>query len=452
MSSLQNELSNRLQIEGIRYLGYGVCSRAVLLDESLTAEAKAIYALLCSYSGSGNTEFPSVKRLTEVLNISESRYYRHFHILEEEGYITCTQKHDGTKFGRNVYTLVLLPEKYKKEMNEKETEDTISIQGLQAFGYGLIPKAVMIDAELPIVAKAIYALYCTLTGAGTTTAPKRDFILHALGISKNVFTSYKAKLIEKDYIRCDQREGKGTYSSSRVLIVELPNSENGSDRGEEPLPCPTFEGSTLCKTEESFEPCPRNEGTENTPCPIFDGTEIDEPCHKNECTENEGTRNNKERINFSSHSPSIYMQENQKDSTGRMEKEERSVFEDSIRKMTAWYAEEHDFEEDKLAFHNLFVEALADLLSTGLSSTKMSISAASVQEKLQNFIDTTGDEWEEEKEPIIPELITDAIDAFIKGCKVSRIKNPLLYMKTCIWNAMKSGDAGTWAELAHDFA
>jgi hypothetical protein len=46
---------DELRIEGIKYKGYGVLPKYVMIDPDLTIEAKGIYAYFCSYAGSGNT-------------------------------------------------------------------------------------------------------------------------------------------------------------------------------------------------------------------------------------------------------------------------------------------------------------------------------------------------------------------------------------------------------------
>ena len=53
--------------------GYGLIPKTVMLDTNLSIEAKAIYAFLSSYSGAGNTSFPSVETIRKYLDISRER-------------------------------------------------------------------------------------------------------------------------------------------------------------------------------------------------------------------------------------------------------------------------------------------------------------------------------------------------------------------------------------------
>ena len=79
-------------------------------DKDLTIEAKAIYAFMASFSGNGNTSYPSVEYITDFLDISRHRFNRHRKLLEEKGYISVSQERKkGSKFNHNVYTLEFIP-------------------------------------------------------------------------------------------------------------------------------------------------------------------------------------------------------------------------------------------------------------------------------------------------------------------------------------------------------
>ena len=49
----------------------------------------------------------------------------------------------------------------------KEFTDILRVEGINCKGYGIIPKAVMLDQRLTIQAKAIYAYFRSFAGAGT---------------------------------------------------------------------------------------------------------------------------------------------------------------------------------------------------------------------------------------------------------------------------------------------
>lgn len=99
-----------LQLKGVMSEGYGIIPKKVMKDKDLSIESKAIYAFMASYSGSGNTSFPSVDLITDMLGITRQRFNKHRKHLEDKGYITIHRKRlpDGS-LGSNVYTLEVIP-------------------------------------------------------------------------------------------------------------------------------------------------------------------------------------------------------------------------------------------------------------------------------------------------------------------------------------------------------
>ena len=124
-----NEMSeDKIKLQGIMSEGYGVIPKKVMKDKTLTIEAKAIYAFMASYSGNGNTSYPSVEYITDFLDISRHRFNRHRKLLEEKGYISVSQERKkGSKFTHNVYTLEFIPQVQfttsEKRTSEKRTSE-----------------------------------------------------------------------------------------------------------------------------------------------------------------------------------------------------------------------------------------------------------------------------------------------------------------------------------------
>lgn len=97
---------DELRMAGVMEQGYGITPKSVMQDKRLTIEAKAIYAYIASYAGSGTTAFPGKKRIADDLNISEERLYNHRKLLIKYGYLTVTQERGpGGTLGKTVYTL-----------------------------------------------------------------------------------------------------------------------------------------------------------------------------------------------------------------------------------------------------------------------------------------------------------------------------------------------------------
>lgn len=102
-----NKFTDILKVEGIKAMGYGLSYKILMVDRRLTIEAKAIYNYFGCYAGAGNTAFPSRKRICNDLCISKTRYYNHFKLLVDYGYIKVEQiRTDGGKFRHNIYTLI----------------------------------------------------------------------------------------------------------------------------------------------------------------------------------------------------------------------------------------------------------------------------------------------------------------------------------------------------------
>jgi hypothetical protein len=96
-----------LQVQGRMSRGYGIIPKIPMQDNRLTIEAKAIYSYFCTYAGAGTTAFPSRSKILYDLQIGETRYYKHFKLLKQYGYIKVEQNTDSAgKFRNNIYTLV----------------------------------------------------------------------------------------------------------------------------------------------------------------------------------------------------------------------------------------------------------------------------------------------------------------------------------------------------------
>lgn len=109
---------NVLQLDSLLSMGYGIIPKKAMRDARLTPEAKAIYAYLCSFAGSGNTAFPSVDLMCSEIGMSEDRFYRHRKLLVSYGYIAFKQIRGGRgKTGSNVYTILQSQEEIRDPQN-----------------------------------------------------------------------------------------------------------------------------------------------------------------------------------------------------------------------------------------------------------------------------------------------------------------------------------------------
>ena len=76
--------------------GYGVVSRRVMRMPGVSKEAKAVYALLCSYTGDKDYCFPTVETLAADLETSERQIIRLTEELKLKGLVE-KRKLDGNK-------------------------------------------------------------------------------------------------------------------------------------------------------------------------------------------------------------------------------------------------------------------------------------------------------------------------------------------------------------------
>ena len=426
LTNSDTNLPDIIRTEGINCFGSGIIPKLVMLDTDLNIVSKAIYGLLCSYSGSGNAEFPCVANITRMLGINKDTFHKGLKELKNAGYVNTEQQKSGTKFSRNIYTLISEPPKLAGFIEERGLSyDTVSASGVKAGGFGFIAKAVMADTRLSIRAKGVYLYYCSFTGAGESASPKRSDIGYYLGISKNSLAKYKKELIDLGYIETKQRTVAGKFSCSDVIITENPVKVKQNE------PCTNFSVTV----NEEGSPCTnssvagnREDTTANLPCTKNSDTETEPACPGFSDTGISGTRNNNIRNK-------IDLDVFHSIREGKERKAKRSDIEKAVSLMTAWHI--CDCDESGAKTVNLFVEALTDMLvsEAPLKLMKESVSPTDVAEKLLDSVVPYDDE--RYADYIIYDLLVNATVDFEHAQKAGGIKYPIKYMQSCIWTCMK---------------
>lgn len=120
------ETKNQIQGFYINSAGYGMIPKLVMQDRNLSVTSKAIYAYFCSYTGAGNTCFPSYKKICYDLNIHEETFIRHFKPLVHFGYVQVRQIRDKVsgRFSHNEYILQeILPHPVFSEKSSENVEN-----------------------------------------------------------------------------------------------------------------------------------------------------------------------------------------------------------------------------------------------------------------------------------------------------------------------------------------
>lgn len=112
--------------------------------------------------------------------------------------------------------------------------DIIRVEGINCKGFGIVAKTVMMDVNISIEAKAIYAYFCSFAGSGNTLFPSRSKILKDLNISKSTYYSHFNKLIEQDYIHVERinqgnLKGRNIYTIVSKPASLLPVNDNEED-------------------------------------------------------------------------------------------------------------------------------------------------------------------------------------------------------------------------------
>jgi len=231
-SRIRSELADALRLDGINCRGYGIVPKYVMLDKDLTIESKAIYAYFCSYSGAGNCAFPGRDKILADLCMSKDAYYRHYNLLLTNGYITVEQvRNTGSRFVRNIYTLVSRPEKLGEPQANPRTEQArqqVIVAGLKSAGYGQIPKAVMTDRRLSVKSKGLYAYYAAFTGSGESAFPEKKTVLNQLRIGIHVYEKINKELQALNYVSIVQRHVNGRLGVNEVFLNEKPDELQGT--------------------------------------------------------------------------------------------------------------------------------------------------------------------------------------------------------------------------------
>lgn len=451
---LRAEFVDELRVDGINFMGFGLIPKFVMLHKDLSIESKAIYAYFASYTGAGRTAFPSRDKIISDLSITKDCYYKHLGPLKEMGFILVEAKHShggyGNGFANNVYTLTDKPSCLKEGECTKE-EGVIKESGILSMGFGKIAKAVMVDPRLSIKEKGLLAYYSCFAGAGESACPKRETVLYHLSISESAYKKYNRTLVSCNYITVVQRRTQGSFGVNDIYINANPDTAE--------LPRVKIQDTQNIRKD--------------APQVVFSDTQI--PDKQKSDAQIQDTNNNKPNINSFKNNQSINQSKGTSSNNDELEGLKDSSFEDFLLgeikknaalpeiicekkeyvKRSVYFLSKFDrlgeksfFEkEEDYSIYMLFVEALIDLLSMkkGITLTGDEVSSKEIFEKLSRAVEL------EENSANINSVMDEARKSFKEGCKKTDIKNPLSYMKACIWTALKTGDAKLWANMLHDF-
>lgn len=449
---------DQLKVEGINFKGFGILPKYVMLDPDLSIEAKTIYAYFCSFAGNGSATFPGRDKILSDLPMSKDAYYKHFRQLTDQGYITVEQQggNSGAIFGKNIYTLVSNPKKFSEKPEDTKhglAYSRIRFSGLKAAGFGMIPKAVMIDPRLPVKAKGVYAYFCSFTGSGNNAFPKKEKILFHLGIAEKTYYKFYKLLTELNYITAVQRHIDGRLQVNDYYLNDTPNAANAQKKT-------VFS----CSTQDSKK--------QDTELEIQDGKKQDTEKQDTQIqdSKNQDTNKNNSNKNNVLYNHSLNQQPAQPEQIEGARDVKRDIsYEvetELLKQKKLPYYFKSDPEKMIAAIHfmvewdtffpngykdgfeqriyNLFVEALIEMCCADKPmALKGSITTyAKVIDKinqLAKFEDYYVD---------ISEFADPARENYKRAALDQDIRNPMQYMKACIWDAMQTGSIGMYADIA----
>lgn len=449
---------DQLKVEGINFKGFGILPKYVMLDPDLSIEAKTIYAYFCSFAGNGSATFPGRDKILSDLPMSKDAYYKHFRQLTDQGYITVEQQggKSGAIYGKNIYTLVSTPKKFSEKPEDTKhglAYSRIRFSGLKAAGFGMIPKAVMIDPRLPVKAKGVYAYFCSFTGSGNNAFPKKEKILFHLGIAEKTYYKFYKLLTELNYITAVQRHIDGRLQVNDYYLNDTPNAANAQKKTV--FSCSTQDGKKQ-DTELEIQDG-KKQDTEKQDTQIQDSKKQD--TNKNNSNKNnvlynhslnqqpaqpeqiEGARDVKHDISYEVETELL----KQKKLPYYFKSDPEKMIA-AIHFMVEWdtffpSGYKDGFEQ---RIYNLFVEALIEMCCADKPmALKGSITTyAKVIDKinqLAKFEDYYVD---------ISEFADPARENYKRAALDQDIRNPMQYMKACIWDAMQTGSIGMYADIA----
>ena len=461
---------DQLKVEGINFKGFGILPKYVMLDPDLSIEAKTIYAYFCSFAGNGSATFPGRDKILSDLPMSKDAYYKHFRQLTDQGYITVEQQggNSGAIFGKNIYTLVSNPKKFSEKPEDTKhglAYSRIRFSGLKAAGFGMIPKAVMIDPRLPVKAKGVYAYFCSFTGSGNNAFPKKEKILFHLGIAEKTYYKFYKLLTELNYITAVQRHIDGRLQVNDYYLNDTPNAANAQKKT-------VFSCSTQDSKKQDTELKIQDGKKQDTELKIQDGKKQDT---KKQDTQIQDSKKQDTNKNNSNKNNVLYNHSlNQQPAQPEQIEGARDVIRDIsyevetelLKQKKLPYYFKSDPEKMIAAIHfmvewdtffpngykggfeqriyNLFVEALIEMCCADKPmALKGSITTyAKVIDKinqLAKFEDYYVD---------ISEFADPARENYKRAALDQDIRNPMQYMKACIWDAMQTGSIGMYADIA----
>lgn len=96
--------------------------------------------------------------------------------------------------------------------------DRIRLDGVYSQGYGIVPKLVMRDKNLHVIAKSIYAYMCSFAGKGEDVFPSQKLICYDLDIGRTTLNKYMKQLVDLGYVVIIKNYKSGKFANNIYRI------------------------------------------------------------------------------------------------------------------------------------------------------------------------------------------------------------------------------------------
>ncbi len=96
---------------------------------------------------------------------------------------------------------------------------------IDAMGFGIIPKMLMIDKEITSEAKAVYAYIASYAGAGAVAFPSVTLICEHLGMSEARFRKHRKLLEDKGYLKIIRERNSNRMGKNKYYLTPICNSK-----------------------------------------------------------------------------------------------------------------------------------------------------------------------------------------------------------------------------------
>ncbi len=331
-------------------------------------------------------------------------------------------------------------------------QDILKLEGVNAKGYGIIGKIAMQDKRLSIEAKAIYAYFRSYAGAGTSAFPGVPKILADLGISENRYYRHFKQLKQYDYIRVEQvLKSGGKYSHNVYTLVDTPQ--------------PTAEIEAVVEIKSRLQ----NTNSDNeAPSLQNDGTVEEKPHLQNEgtgqktfpslhfpCTENEGTNINSIYLKLTDIYNNLSFYLNNMDN---LKEDERELIKLILSEDKALQLIQSPIRDGRTAgnegriekpiinktgkrreneFESIVNQAQLEYCEDALAAEQaLRLLYFSDKPLKVNNIHVPPAQVREDLKKVDYNIVNAAFDDFQKESKNQRIRNPVVYLSRCIYNAI----------------